>query len=200
MASVSLFVFLVLSHLVLLLSAEEEENRGRPSCWPFQYCENFGDIYFPFTQSTPPFCGLLKVECHRDEKPPTILLPVGVPGSEKPYEVINISYTPQQIGVRGPSLSEDRDTNNCEFVLPHSPFISFKLNTTNQKCNHTPDFTSYKEERNIIAEFVLEWHVSDDCSRCHGKGGLCNLDPGKFYCDLEGIDIEIAHAHTHVHS
>ena len=250
MASVSLFVFLVLSQLVLLLSAEEEGKLGRPSCWPFQYCENLGHIYFPFTKIPPPFCGLLQVECDRDKKPPTIRLPMVVQRSERPYEVININYTTQQIHVRDHSLLEDRETNNCnyldKFALPNSPSISFKLNTPNQtlfKCSHTPEFTSHsnfksrkcrdydfyfgppsftsncsniqlpvnessdKDKLNLSAEFVLEWHVSDDCSRCDGKGGLCSLDfYGKFYCDLyrKGIDIGITQkcfdAHTHVHS
>ncbi|XP_030955816.1 LEAF RUST 10 DISEASE-RESISTANCE LOCUS RECEPTOR-LIKE PROTEIN KINASE-like 1.1 [Quercus lobata] len=191
MASVSLFVFLVLSLLMLLLSAEEKGKRGRPSCLPFQYCENLGDIYFPFTKSPHPFCGLLKVECDPDEKRPTIHF--RVPGSERPYEVINISYTTQQISIRDPWFSEDGDTNNCnyldKFASTNSPFISFKLNTTNQrlfKCNHTPDSTSHKEKLNLSAEFVLEWHVSDDCSRCDDKGGLCNHDlDGNFYCHLD---------------
>ena len=51
--------------------------------------------------------------------------------------------------------------------------------------------TSHKDELNLIAEFDLELHVSDNCSSCHGKEG-------------KGIDIEITQkcfdAHTHVHS
>ncbi|KAK9999686.1 hypothetical protein SO802_019289 [Lithocarpus litseifolius] len=31
--------------------------------------------------------------------------------------------------------------------------------------------TSHKDELNLIAEFDLELHVSDDCSSCHGKEG-----------------------------
>ena len=50
---------------------------------------------------------------------------------------------------------------------------------------------SHEDELNLIAEFDLELHVSDDCSRCHGEEG-------------KGIDIGITQkcfdAHTHVHS
>ncbi|KAM4096835.1 hypothetical protein ACJW30_08G135000 [Castanea mollissima] len=188
MASVPLFVFFALSHLVLLHSAEDEAKRERPSCLPFQHhCEQLGDIYFPFTKIQPPFCGLLQVECVRDDRHPTILLPPGVPCSERPYEVININYTTQQIHVRDLSRLEVRDTNKCnylnDFASPKSSFISFELTTPNQtlfKCNHTQD------EPNSSPEFVLEWHVSEDCSHCYDKGGLCTLDQlGKFYCYLD---------------
>ena len=192
MASVSLLVFFVLFHLVLLHSAEEDGKRENPFCLPFQ-CGKV-NISFPFTQIPLPFrfCGLMHVEC--DKPNPMIHL------TERPYEVIHISYTPQQIRVRGPL--KYWDTNICnyldKFPLPYSPLISFK-------CIHTPDSTYHKDERNF--EFLLEWHVSDDCSRCHDKGGLCNIHlDRKFYCDLgrEGIDIEITQkcfdAHTHVHS
>ena len=155
MASVSLFVVFVLSHLVLLHSAEGEVKQEYSYC-RLSSCGELG-VGFPFTKFSPPFCGLLQVKCDRDEKHPTINLP-GVWGSERPYEVINISYTTQQIHVKGPPPSEDRDTNNCnyldKFALRNSPLISFK-------CKHI-------DEPNSSAEFVLEWHVS-------GKGGLCNL-------------------------
>ncbi|KAF3969606.1 hypothetical protein CMV_006616 [Castanea mollissima] len=51
--------------------------------------------------------------------------------------------------------------------------------------------TSHEDELNLIAEFDLELHVSDDCSSCDGKEG-------------KGIDIGITQkcfdAHTQVHS
>ena len=51
--------------------------------------------------------------------------------------------------------------------------------------------TSNKDELNLIAEFDLELHVSDDCSSCHFKEG-------------KGIDIGITQkcfdARTHVNS
>ena len=155
MASVSLFVVFVLSHLVLLHSAEGEGKQEYPTCWS-PPCGEI-DVLYPFTRLPPPFCGLLQVKCDRDGKHPTINLPTADWETEKPYEVKDINYTTQQIRVKGPSFSEDPDTNNCnyldKFALPNSPLISFK-------CIHI-------DEPNLSAEFALEWHVS-------GKGGLCN--------------------------
>ena len=148
MASVLLFVFFFLSHLVLLHSAEAEEKRKWPDCLPLFQCGKFGTIGFPFTNSShPPRCGLLPVNC--DGTPPTIQLPRNL--SETPYEVINISYTntTQSIHVKDISLWEYLNTNKCEyltnFTLPNSPLISFKLTTPNQSlfiCNRTHNITS----------------------------------------------------------
>ncbi|KAK4605965.1 hypothetical protein RGQ29_000305 [Quercus rubra] len=148
MASVPLFVFFFLSHLVLLHSAEAEEKRKWPDCLPLFQCGKFGTIGFPFINSSHPSrCGLLPVNC--DGIPPTILLPRNL--SEKPYEVINISYTntTQSIHVKDISLWEYLNTNKCEyftnFTLPNSPFISFKLTTPNRSlfiCNRTLNITS----------------------------------------------------------
>ena len=86
MASISLFVFFVLSHL-LLLHSTEEENSLYSYCSPF-HCGKFGIIGFPFYNRKYPFCcGLLAVNC--DGTPPTIQLE----WSGRQYEVINISYT-----------------------------------------------------------------------------------------------------------
>ncbi|KAM4084465.1 hypothetical protein ACB094_08G134500 [Castanea mollissima] len=219
MASVSLFVFLVLSHLVLLHSAEEEGKRENPYCRHFK-CGKLGNISFPFTDIPPPFhfCGL-HVKC--DELHPMIQLTPGHWWSERRYEVINISYTntTPHIRVKDHWLLEYLTTNKCEnldnFAFPHSPSISFKLTTPNLtlfKCNPTLHITphrnfknvtcrdhcnfyyipsnetsqssskcstiqlpvnetSHKDELNLIAEFDLELHVSDDCSSCHGKEG-----------------------------
>ncbi|XP_065615912.1 LEAF RUST 10 DISEASE-RESISTANCE LOCUS RECEPTOR-LIKE PROTEIN KINASE-like 1.1 [Quercus suber] len=230
MASVSLFVFFVLSHLVLLHSAEEEGKRENPFCRYFQ-CGKLGNISFPFTNIPPPFpfrfCGLMHVKC--DEPDPMIHLPLGDRWSERQYEVLNISYTniTQHIRVKDHSLLEYLKSNSCHyldnFAFPNSPFISFKLTTPNRtlfKCNrallitsprnfkkmtcrhhniyYSPsneasqnlssecstiqlpvNETSHKDELNLIAEFDLELHVSDDCSSCHGKEGKENKNNNK---------------------
>ena len=87
MASISLIVFFVLSHLLLLYLAEEE-NRNHPNCSPLQ-CGNVGIIRFPFrfSNSSDHTCGLVKVHC--EETPPMIQLRWG----GRQYELINISYT-----------------------------------------------------------------------------------------------------------
>ncbi|XP_075634409.1 LEAF RUST 10 DISEASE-RESISTANCE LOCUS RECEPTOR-LIKE PROTEIN KINASE-like 1.1 isoform X4 [Castanea sativa] len=42
---------------------------------------------------------------------------------------------------------------------------------------------SDNNELNLTAEFELEVHVSDACSSCRGRGGICLPDcKGKFYC------------------
>nr|POE64381.1 hypothetical protein CFP56_12427 [Quercus suber] len=44
---------------------------------------------------------------------------------------------------------------------------------------------SHKAELNITAEFDLEVRVSDACSRCYSRGGLCELDKkGEFNCTV----------------
>ena len=239
MASVSLFVFFVLSHLVLLHSAEKEEGkRENTYCLPSQ-CGKLGNISFPFTKIPLLFqsCVLMHVEC--DEPHPMIHLPLGDPGSERRYEVINISHTitTQHIRVKDHSLLEYLKTHKCEnldnFAFPHSPLISFKLTTpikTLFKCNRILDDTSprdfkyrscgdyniyyssprfasqcsiiqtpvienaVKDEVNLTAVYSLEIHVSDACSSCYSREGLCRLDhKGKFRCAIakKGIDIGI---------
>ncbi|KAM3692974.1 hypothetical protein ACJW31_08G129800 [Castanea mollissima] len=228
MARVSLFVFFLLSHLLLLHSAEEV-NRTRPNCSPIQ-CGNLGIIGFPFTDSSHPHCGLLPVKC--DEIPPTIQLG----WSRGPYEIINISYTNTTLFTRIKDLllSDALNTQKCEsvtnFTLPNSPFISFKLTTPCQtlfKCNRTlnitsptnftyrscgdyslyyshlnddsPSFSSgecsfiqlprkkYSDKDTLFslvsAEFDLQVYVSDACSSCYGRGGLCELEQNvNFLC------------------
>ena len=56
---------------------------------------------------------------------------------------------------------------------------------------------------NITAEFDLEVHVSDVCSSCYSRGGLCELDnKGKFHCTIteKGIDIGITHKFLVLHT
>ena len=50
----------------------------------------------------------------------------------------------------------------------------------------------------------LEVHVSDVCSSCYSRGGLCELDnKGKFHCTIteKGIEIGITQVFgpTHIH-
>ncbi|KAL4611816.1 hypothetical protein ACB092_08G153000 [Castanea dentata] len=148
MAFGSVFVFFLLTNLLLLHSAEEEKST-HPNCPSFQ-CAKFGTIGFPFTNGSQPSCGLLPVNC--DEPIPLIQLPLGLSG--KPYEVINISYTnsTQSIRIMDFSLLKYLRTEKCEyltnFTLPNSPLISFKLITPNQtlfKCNRILDITSPRD-------------------------------------------------------
>ena len=244
MASVSLFVFFVLSQLVLLHSAEDGGKLENPYCQPFQ-CGKLVNVSFPFTNITKfplPSCGLLRLKC--DETPPMIHLPWDDPESEGRYRLINFSSTntatqvTQHIRVKDLWLSKSLITEKCDdfdnITLLNSP-LSFKLTTLNRtifKCNRHLNFaiprnfntmpcdhhniyyspsneasqtfpsecstiqlpvnkTSHEDELNLTAEFDLELHVSDECSRCHGEEEI-----GK---DI-GITQKCFDAHTRVHS
>ena len=149
MASLSLFVFFVLSHLLLLHSAEEEKRE--PQCSSSFQCGKFGMIGFPFTNNTP-HCGLLSVNC--TETPPTIRLL----WSDRQYEAINISYTntTQSTRIKDLLLSDNLNPQKCEFLtnltLPNSPSISYEITSPKQtlfKCNHTLNITSPKNFKNF---------------------------------------------------
>ncbi|KAG6650059.1 hypothetical protein CIPAW_06G017200 [Carya illinoinensis] len=84
MASVSLFVFFLLSYLVLLISAEQEDN-----CHPFSCGDRLGllgPIPFPFANITHPKCGVVIVNC--TEEAAMIQL---VTDESRQYELISIN-------------------------------------------------------------------------------------------------------------
>jgi hypothetical protein len=152
MPSLSLFVFFVLSHLLLLHSAEEEKRKPL-NCSPFQ-CGKFGIIGFPFYNRKYSFCGgLLAVNC--DGTPPTIELE----WAGRQFEVINISYTnttPSTTRIKDLSLSDHLNARKCEFLtnltFPGSPSISYEITSPNQtlfKCNRTPPITSPENFKNF---------------------------------------------------
>ena len=251
MASLSISVFFVLSHL-LLLHLAEGENRIPPYCSSF-HCGNLGIIGFPFFDITNPFCGgLLPVNC--DKTPPTIQPDWWWSGRE--YEVINFSYTnttQSTTHIKDLSLSDHLNTQKCEFLTNltflHFPFISYEITSPNQtlfKCNRTlpitsptnfkklncnDDYNIYYSHSNhtppsslskcsiiqlpkrekqpvrkdlerendqllslITAEFDLEVHVSDACTRCYDRGGRCEHDmKGIFYCAYDKKGNESIH-------
>ncbi|XP_062145473.1 LEAF RUST 10 DISEASE-RESISTANCE LOCUS RECEPTOR-LIKE PROTEIN KINASE-like 1.1 isoform X2 [Alnus glutinosa] len=140
MASVFLFVFSLLSHFVLLLSAQDEMGDTQ-RCAPFR-CGHLGEIHFPFTNNTNPECGVL-LDCR--EQNPTIVL------EGRPYEVRGISQkSPDNtiiIHISDSHLSKYLESNTCEsltnLTFRSSPsFISFEIATPNQtffKCHRPPD-------------------------------------------------------------
>ncbi|XP_062152335.1 LEAF RUST 10 DISEASE-RESISTANCE LOCUS RECEPTOR-LIKE PROTEIN KINASE-like 1.1 [Alnus glutinosa] len=141
MASVFLFVFFLLSHFVLLLSAQEEMIYTK-RCPPF-HCGHLGRIGFPFANNTYPECGVFTVDC-RDDHYPTIQLEDG----GRPYEVLNISESNTMSSMRifDIEFREQLKFGRCEsltnLTFPYSSFISFEIATPNQtffKCNRTPD-------------------------------------------------------------
>jgi hypothetical protein len=144
MASVSLFVFFLLSHFVLLLSAQEEKGDIQ-SCAHF-LCRNPRPIGFPFANNTNPKCGLFKVDC-RDDQYPTIQLGDG----GRPYEVLSISQNNTMSSILIFDIDFGRQLKNfdiCEsltnLTFPNSSFISFEITTPNQtffKCKSTSNIS-----------------------------------------------------------
>jgi hypothetical protein len=140
MAPVSFCLIYLLSHFVMLLSAQEE-MRYTQRCAPFR-CGNLKTIGFPFANNTNPECGLLTVDC-RDQNP-TIQLENG----GGPYEVLNISPDNTIIRIFDEQLSEYLKSNRCDHLtnlaFPNSSFISFEIATPKKtffKCNRTPDIS-----------------------------------------------------------
>ena len=142
MASVPLFVFFLLSQLVLLHSADGKRNHQ--NCASF-HCGKFGSISFPFANSTNSYCGLCPVDC--DETTPMIQL--GRDG--RSYNVINISQSNASyatIHVKDQVLQEHLNLRRCKLLstltFPNSNSISFEVTSPNQtlfKCNHTLNLT-----------------------------------------------------------
>ena len=166
MASISLIVFFVLSHLLLLYSAEVE-NRNHPNCSPLQ-CRNVGIIRFPFrfSNSSDRSCGLVTVNC--EETPTMIQLGWG----RGPYELINISYTntTQSTRIRDLSLLETLNNRNCDSLtnssFPSFPSISYEITSTKQtlfKCNHTLHIASPKKFKNMsCGDYNIYYSHSND--------------------------------------
>jgi hypothetical protein len=144
MASVFLFVFFLLSHFVLLLSAQEEMGDTQ-RCAPF-FCRDLGEIHFPFANNAYPECGVFTVDC-RDGQHPTIRLEDGGRLYHL-YEVPKISQnnTMSSIRILDIGFKEQLNLDRCEsltnLTFPNSSFISFEITTPNQtlfKCKSTLD-------------------------------------------------------------
>ncbi|KAM3691478.1 hypothetical protein ACB098_08G018100 [Castanea mollissima] len=149
MASVPLFVFFLLSQLVLLHSADGKWNHQ--NCAPF-HCGKFGSIGFPFANSTDSYCGLFPVDC--DETTPMIQL--GRDG--RSYDVINISQSNTSyatIRVRDQVLQEHLNLRRCQLLsalkFSNSNSISFEVTSPNQtlfKCKQTLNLTCPRNFKN----------------------------------------------------
>ncbi|XP_059434527.1 LEAF RUST 10 DISEASE-RESISTANCE LOCUS RECEPTOR-LIKE PROTEIN KINASE-like 1.1 [Corylus avellana] len=142
MASVFLFVFFLLSHLLLLYSAEAEV-RYTKKC-PLFPCGNLGALGFPFANRTNPECGVFTIEC-RDNAPPMIQLE----DRGRQYEVLSISPDNTTIRIKyewpGEQLQHPAAPapDECEFLhnltFHSSSFVSFEFspNQTFFNCNRT---------------------------------------------------------------
>ena len=140
MASVFLFVFFVLSHLVLLLSAQEGEWGSTQRCPEF-HCGYLNVTGFPFTSLSNPECDVIKVDC--EGQYPKIQLGKG----GRPYEFLGTSPN-NTIRMVDTELWEKRvNWSKCEsftdlsLSFPSSSSISFEILKPFQtffKCERTP--------------------------------------------------------------
>ncbi|KAG7973812.1 hypothetical protein I3843_06G016000 [Carya illinoinensis] len=127
MASVSLFVFFLVSYLGLLLSAGQEESYTQ-NCRPLR-CGDLGRIGL-FINITDPTCGAGIVNCNKTTE--TVQL---VTGGERQY-LTSIRSSHEQptsyvLGFRDLKLSENLSSGKCksitDLIIPKSPFEYVKL-------------------------------------------------------------------------
>ena len=120
MGSVSFLVLFLLSHSVLLSSAEKEGEHP-PNCSFFQ-CGKLGWLRFPFNNKTNPDCGLCTVENCTEEAPQIQLERGG-----RHFKVKNIQS--DTIVIQDEQLQEHLNNGICELIdnitSSHSPFVSF---------------------------------------------------------------------------
>ncbi|KAL6295093.1 hypothetical protein ACE6H2_003235 [Prunus campanulata] len=140
MAPVALFIFSLLTHLVVLHSTEEKKIYKR--CPPF-YCHGMtADFKFPFkNQTDPPECGLFRINCS-GPAPPRIQLK-----EEGYWHEFESSPLPNSIIINDKKLQQRLESHSCndqlfnDLSLPSlSPVFDASLtpNLTLFKCNNTP--------------------------------------------------------------
>ncbi|XP_059447404.1 LEAF RUST 10 DISEASE-RESISTANCE LOCUS RECEPTOR-LIKE PROTEIN KINASE-like 1.1 isoform X3 [Corylus avellana] len=145
MASVSLFVFFVLSHFVPLHSAQEEAGYSYTQRCPEFHCGNLRPLGFPFASLSQPECGVFTIECGNPYS--TIQLEEG----GRLYHVQRISQD-NTIHIKDEWLGEQLQhpaSVECEslhnLTITSSSFVSFEFfpKQTFFKCNRTPP-TNFK--------------------------------------------------------
>ena len=121
MGSVSFLVLFLLSHSVLLSSAEEERKQP-PTCPPFD-CEKLGRLHFPFKNENNSECGLCTIKGCTEELPRIQLERDG-----RYFGVKNISQA-DTIVIQDDLLKENLQRSICKFIdnltSSLSPSVSF---------------------------------------------------------------------------
>jgi hypothetical protein len=162
MASLFLFVFFVLSHLLLLHSAQEEVEHTK-NC-PLLRCGDLRPLGFPFANKTNPECGVFTIEC-RDDGSLTIQLEEG----RRPYHVLGISQDntirikDEWLGEQHPASVECESLNNL--TITSSSFVSFEFSPyqTFFKCNRTLNISPPTNFKNISCnEHDIYYNGSSD--------------------------------------
>ncbi|WJZ80385.1 hypothetical protein VitviT2T_000311 [Vitis vinifera] len=152
MGSVSFLVLFLLSHSVLLSSAEEERKHP-PTCPPFD-CEKLGRLHFPFKNETNSECGLCTiVRC--TEELPRIQLERG----GRYFGLKNISQA-DTIVIQDERLQEHLQRGICEFIDNltrfRSPSVSFK------PVPPLAELTLFKCHRNLNIDLTTD-HTYTGC-------------------------------------
>lgn len=119
MASLSLLFWLILPHLMLLLSVEENiQNQPCPTSF---LCGKLGWLTFPFNNNSQPLCGLYPINCTG----PTPKIQLRKGGYW--FQILNISQT-NSIFINDTDLLPKRNSTNCEsfasLALPENSIIS----------------------------------------------------------------------------
>ncbi|KMT08229.1 hypothetical protein BVRB_6g142460 [Beta vulgaris subsp. vulgaris] len=197
-ASVSLYIF-ILSNLILLISAEENDGKVCPSS--FQ-CGKFGTISYPFTTIFNPTCGICVINC--TDAIPTIGL-----SATGPWYRINNNFSSNRIFlVSDQSLLYAVQFDTCDafanttFSLPVSSTVTFTVlyNATFSRCPKNihrndngyfrhildcPNYNIYHRNNSGDGKTLSGCHVfqypqflvvelSERCSQCVSEGGYCH--------------------------
>lgn len=210
MAYDSVGVIFLLSHLVLLVSAQEQGGQSCPSS--FQ-CGTRGVFGYPFTTIFKPSCGVCILNC--TEPVSTIRLARKGPW----YDITNSFSNNRTFLVSDLSLLHVVNANSCDMFdesmeLPRSPSISITIirNETLWKCSRTFNISDHRNTSAIpllyihscgnyyiyrhdnvldplprcsplpyVVQLIVE--LSDQCSQCITEGGRCHdLKNGEFKC------------------
>ncbi|KAJ9708244.1 hypothetical protein PVL29_000348 [Vitis rotundifolia] len=145
---VSFLVLFLLSHSVLLSSAEEERKHS-PNCPSFFDCEKLGWLHFPFNNETSPECGLCTVTGCTEGLPRIQLERDG-----RHFGVKNISQA-DTIVIQDDLLKEHLQRGICEFIdnitRVRSPSVSFK------PVPPLAELTLFKCHRNLNIDLTTDY-------------------------------------------
>ncbi|CAL8096770.1 unnamed protein product [Prunus armeniaca] len=138
MAPVALFIFSLLTHLVVLHSTEEE--KFYKPCPPFHCNDQLSKLQFPFKNPTqPPECGLFTVNCSDQTRPRIQLKDKGYwheLESISPTNTIIIDDIELQQRLKTDSCN-DQFFNDLSLPSPSPVFELFAKILTLVKCNKT---------------------------------------------------------------
>ncbi len=184
MASVSLFVFFFIAHLVSLHSAEDE-GIYPPNCPPF-VCGKLGKIGFPFANHTSPECGLCILNDWRDPTNKTTPKIQLERNGTKLYDVEGISQA-DTIQIKDQQLQSERErvlkrmARTVETILTLKVFIC-DLTITVFRCQYVffPRLLLHSQ-RQLLKSMSCTNNVWDGYPTQGRLWGLGCLSPSRFW-------------------